>query len=74
VDSQKPENLAELKVGTMAVPKRKQSNSRTGMRRSHHALKAKQLQACPKCGTMKPSHVICPNCGQYGGRAIVETE
>ena len=49
----------------MAVPKRKQSNSRTGMRRSHHALKAKQLQACPKCGTMKPSHVVCPNCGQY---------
>ena len=35
----------------MAVPKRKQSNSRTGMRRSHDALKAKQLQACPKCGT-----------------------
>jgi large subunit ribosomal protein L32 len=44
------------------------------MRRSHDALKAKQLQSCPKCGTMKPSHVICPNCGQYGGRAIVETE
>ena len=36
----------------MGVPKRKQSNSRTGMRRSHHALTAKQLQACPKCGTM----------------------
>ena len=51
----------------MGVPKRKQSNSRTGMRRSHHALKAKQLQACPKCGTMKPSHVICPNCGHYAG-------
>jgi large subunit ribosomal protein L32 len=44
------------------------------MRRSHDALKPKQLQACPKCGTMKPSHVICPNCGQYAGRAIVETE
>ena len=36
----------------MGVPKRKQSNSRTGMRRSHHALTAKQLQACPKCGTV----------------------
>jgi large subunit ribosomal protein L32 len=58
----------------MGVPKRKQSNSRTGMRRSHDALKAKQLQACPKCGTMKPSHVICPNCGHYAGRTIVETE
>jgi large subunit ribosomal protein L32 len=58
----------------MAVPKRKQSNSRTGMRRSHHGLKAKQLQACPKCGTAIPSHVVCPNCGHYGGRTIVETE
>ena len=58
----------------MAVPKRKQSNSRTGMRRSHHGLKAKQLHACPKCGTMIPSHVVCPNCGHYGGRTMVETE
>jgi large subunit ribosomal protein L32 len=44
------------------------------MRRSHDALKAKQLQACPKCGTPKPSHVICPNCGHYAGRTVVETE
>ena len=58
----------------MAVPKRKQSNSRTGMRRSHHALKPKQLQPCPKCGTQTPSHVICPNCGHYHGRTMVETE
>jgi large subunit ribosomal protein L32 len=58
----------------MAVPKRKQTNSRTGMRRSHNGLKAKQLHACPKCGTEIPSHVVCPNCGQYGGRTMVETE
>jgi large subunit ribosomal protein L32 len=58
----------------MAVPKRKQTNSRTGMRRSHHGLTAKQLHACPKCGTTIPSHVVCPNCGQYGGRTMVETE
>jgi large subunit ribosomal protein L32 len=58
----------------MAVPKRKHSNARTGSRRAHDGLKAKQLQACPKCGTTKPSHVVCPNCGNYGGRTIVETE
>jgi ribosomal protein L32 len=49
------------RVVTMGVPKR-------------NALKPKQLQACPKCSTPKPSHVICPNCGHYGGRTIVETE
>jgi large subunit ribosomal protein L32 len=58
----------------MGVPKRKHSNARTGSRRAHDALKAKQLQACPKCGQMKPSHVVCENCGHYGGRTIVETE
>ena len=58
----------------MAVPKRKQSNSRTGKRRSHHGLKPKQLQACPKCSTPLPTHVVCPTCGQYMGRAMVETE
>lgn len=60
----------------MAVPKRKHSNSRTGKRRSHDALKAKQLQACPRCGMMTPSHVVCPNpnCGYYMGRTVVEPE
>ncbi len=58
----------------MAVPKRKHSNSRSGNRRSHNGLTAKQLQACSKCGTMTPTHVICPNCGHYMGRTVVETE
>ncbi len=56
----------------MAVPKRKQSNSRTGKRRSHDHLKPRQLQPCPQCGQSKPSHVVCPNCGHYMGRQIVE--
>ena len=58
----------------MAVPKRKHSNSRSGKRRSHDALKAKQLQPCPRCGNMTPSHVVCPNCGHYMGRELVETD
>ncbi len=58
----------------MAVPKRKHSNSRSGKRRSHDALKAKKLQACPRCGAQTPSHVICENCGYYMGRTFVETD
>jgi len=57
----------------MAVPKRKHSNSRSGKRRSHDRLTAKQLQPCPKCGMEIPTHVACPNCGQYMGRTVVET-
>ncbi len=58
----------------MAVPKRKHSNSRSGKRRSHDRLTARQLQSCPKCGTQGPTHTICANCGQYMGRVMVETE
>ncbi|HAN97579.1 MAG TPA: 50S ribosomal protein L32 [Planctomycetaceae bacterium] len=54
----------------MAVPKRKQSNSRTGMRRAHDFLKAKQVSACPQCSTARPQHVVCPNCGYYMGRVV----
>jgi len=58
----------------MAVPKRKQSNSRSGTRRAHHAIKPKQLQYCPQCSTATPSHVVCPNCGHYMGREVVRME
>lgn len=58
----------------MAVPKRKHSNARTGSRRAHDRLTPRQLHSCPKCGTMIPTHVVCPNpnCGHYMGRTMVE--
>ncbi len=58
----------------MAVPKRKHSNSRTGTRRAHDAKHPRQLMPCPQCSTPVPSHVICPNCGHYMDRKIVEIE
>lgn len=56
----------------MAVPKRKQSNSRTGKRRSHDGKKPRQLTYCTKCSTAVPTHVVCPNCGHYMGRQVIE--
>ncbi|MCL4121133.1 UNVERIFIED_CONTAM: hypothetical protein GTU68_015645 [Idotea baltica] len=58
----------------MAVPKRRQSKSRSKKRRSHNAVKPIQLSYCPQCSTPIPSHVACPTCGQYMGRTVVETE
>ncbi len=58
----------------MAVPKRRQCNARTGTRRAHDAKKPKQFLDCPQCSTAVPSHVVCPNCGHYMGRKVVETE
>ncbi|MEZ6066000.1 MAG: 50S ribosomal protein L32 [Planctomycetaceae bacterium] len=58
----------------MAVPKRRMSKSRQRTRRSHNAFTRIKLQYCPQCGTAKPSHVVCPNCGQYHGRAMTKLE
>lgn len=58
----------------MAVPKRRQSNARTGSRRAHDAIKPRQLSYCPKCSAALPSHVVCPQCGYYMGRQIVEAK
>ncbi len=63
-----------VSVGSMAVPKRRQSNQKSGSRRAHDQKKPKQLHYCPKCSTALPSHVICPNCGYYMGRTVVEME
>jgi large subunit ribosomal protein L32 len=61
----------------MAVPKRRQSNTRSRKRRSHHAKKPKQLSYCVKCSTAVPQHVVCPNCGNYShyaNRVMVESD
>ena len=54
----------------MAVPKRKQSNSRTGNRRSHDRLRSSNLNVCPQCSNRVPTHVVCPACGFYMGRIV----
>ncbi len=55
----------------MAVPKKKTSPSRQGMRRAHHALKPVQSVECPACGARKLSHHLCPSCGHYKGRQVL---
>jgi large subunit ribosomal protein L32 len=58
----------------MAVPKRKHSNSRTGKRRSQDAKRPPQLEYCDQCSTAVPSHTVCPKCGHYMGRKVMDTE
>jgi large subunit ribosomal protein L32 len=58
----------------MAVPKRRQSNAKTGSRRAHDAKPMRQLHFCSRCSQAIPSHVICPTCGHYMGREVVSME
>jgi large subunit ribosomal protein L32 len=55
----------------MAVPKRKVSPSRRGMRRAHDALKPEAFSECSNCGELKRPHHLCAACGHYNGREIV---
>jgi large subunit ribosomal protein L32 len=58
----------------MAVPKKKVSPSRRGMRRSHHALTASAHLECPNCGELRRPHNVCSHCGHYDGREVVAAE
>ena len=58
----------------MAVPKRRTSRSRKGMRRSHHFITPTQVQYCPRCEQPILPHRVCSNCGHYQGREVVKME
>jgi large subunit ribosomal protein L32 len=56
----------------MAVPKRKTSPSRRGMRQSHQALPTEAHNDCSNCGELKRPHHVCGHCGHYDGREVVQ--
>ena len=53
------------------LPKRKYPKARQGDRRSHLALKARNLDQCPQCHGPRLSHHVCPTCGSYAGREVI---
>jgi large subunit ribosomal protein L32 len=55
-------------------PKRKTSSGRRDRRRSQDALEAANLVACSNCGEMRLPHHVCPNCGHYKGREVIEVK
>ena len=58
----------------MAVPKKKHSKGRKGMRAAHHALRSASLSECSQCHSAKLPHRVCPTCGYYNGREVVLKE
>ncbi|MFW6134601.1 MAG: 50S ribosomal protein L32 [Elusimicrobiota bacterium] len=58
----------------MAVPKRKLSRTRTRRRRSSKKAAMPQTSMCPKCSQAKLPHRVCPNCGYYGDKKIIDRE
>ena len=56
----------------MAVPKGKTSKQRKPTRAANWKISAPNLSACPSCGELKQNHKVCPNCGSYDGKVVVE--
>ena len=58
----------------MAVQKSKTSKQRTNTRYAQWKIEAPKLAECPQCHELKASHKVCPKCGYYDGKQIVNTE
>jgi large subunit ribosomal protein L32 len=57
----------------MAVPKKRTSKSRRGMRRAHDAIAFNaDVEVCENCGGLKLRHRVCEECGHYKGKQIIE--
>lgn len=58
----------------MPVPKQRRTSSTRDARRATHALGAPASSVCPQCHEPKLPHRVCPSCGYYKGKEIVDTE
>lgn len=56
----------------MVNPKRRTSKARRDNRRSHWKLSQPNLVSCPQCHTLKAPHIVCKECGYYGGREVLK--
>jgi len=56
----------------MPNPKRRHSQARRGKRRAHDHLKKPASSECPSCHEYRLPHRVCPHCGQYHGREVIE--
>lgn len=58
----------------MALPKRRQSHSKTRKRRSHDSMTAPTVSTCSECGEPKLPHRLCSGCGSYKGRTVIKLD
>ncbi|MHB1681963.1 MAG: 50S ribosomal protein L32 [Bacilli bacterium] len=56
----------------MAVPQHRTSKTRKRLRRTHYKLSLPGMVECPQCHEQKLSHRVCPNCGTYNKRQVME--
>jgi large subunit ribosomal protein L32 len=57
-----------------ALPKKKLSKARGAKRRASKEYQLPKLVECPNCGKFKTNHRVCPYCGFYKKRLVLETK
>ncbi|MGD9558603.1 MAG: 50S ribosomal protein L32 [Mangrovibacterium sp.] len=58
----------------MAHPKHRHSKSRRDKRRTHDKAIPATLASCSNCGATVKYHTVCPECGYYRGKLVIEKE
>lgn len=58
----------------MPNPRRRHSKARGRNRRGHWKLEPVQLVECTQCKAPKLSHRVCPACGYYNGKLVLDLE
>jgi large subunit ribosomal protein L32 len=56
------------------VVRMRHTKGHTRNRRSHHALKAKNLTVCKNCGAFIQGHKMCDACGFYKGKQVLKVK
>ncbi len=56
----------------MPNPKRRHSRARRDKRRAHDFLDTPAMARCPNCQEVKLPHRVCPKCGFYKGREVIQ--
>lgn len=56
----------------MAVPKKRTSSARRDKRRAQHKAGKPRLNQCPRCHSPRLPHRVCPACGTYDGREVIQ--
>ncbi|HEX6455667.1 MAG TPA: 50S ribosomal protein L32 [Solirubrobacterales bacterium] len=56
----------------MAVPKKRTSSARRDKRRAQHKAGKATLNRCPQCHSPRLPHRVCPTCGTYAKRQVID--
>ncbi|HVL81567.1 MAG TPA: 50S ribosomal protein L32 [Actinomycetota bacterium] len=59
----------------MPTPKRRKTKARRDERRAHwKRVDPAPSSTCSQCQKPKLPHRVCPHCGTYGGRQVLELD